>query len=173
MPENEQDIPVGAGTSGPADREPSSSLREALVGAWTLVSWVQTDVTTGEEFLPMGDSPVGFILYTHDGYMSAQLTTPDRANFADGDMNRGTPDEYIAAGKSYLAYSGPYRVDEARGAVEHGMAISLFPNWTGDRQLRIIDLDGDELRLNADGPIMYNGSWKNTTVTWRRAVNNI
>jgi hypothetical protein len=173
MRENEQNAPEGAGTSGPADREPLSSLREALVGSWTLVSWVQTDIMTGEEFRPMGDSPLGFLLYTHDGYMSAQLATPDRANFADGDMNGGTPDDYIAAGKSYLAYSGPYRVDEERRAVEHGMAISLFPNWTGDRQLRIAELDGDELRLNADSPIMYDGSLKNTTVTWRRAAATI
>jgi hypothetical protein len=166
MLDNERNIPADTVTSDP------TSLREELVGAWTLVSWVQTDITTGEEFLPMGDSPLGFILYTHDGYMSAQLATPDRAKFADGDMNRGTLEEYTVAGKSYLAYSGPYHVDEARRTVEHGMAISLFPNWTGDRQLRIVELDGDELRLNADGPIMYDGSLKDTTVTWRRAVTN-
>jgi hypothetical protein len=152
---------------------PHASLREALIGSWALVSWVQTDITTGEEALPIGPCPQGFLLYTDDGYMSAQLATPDRATFAGGDMNRGTPEEYIAAGKSYLAYSGPYRVDEARHAVEHGMAISLFPNWTGDRQLRIVELDGDELRLKADGPIMYDGSLKNTTVTWRRAAAGI
>jgi lipocalin-like protein len=149
---------------------PHASLREALTGAWALVSWVQTDIETGEEFLPIGPCPEGFLLYTDDGYMSAQLATPDRAEFADGDMNRGTPGEYIAAGKSYLAYSGPYHVDEERRTVKHGMAISLFPNWTGDRQLRIVELDGDELRLKADAPIMYDGRLKDTTVTWRRAA---
>lgn len=159
-----------AHTDGTGEGKQRSPLREALVGAWVLVSWVQTDLTTGEEYLPMGEFPQGFLLYTHDGYMSAQLTTSDRAGFADGDMNRGTPEEYIAAGKSYMAYSGPYRIDEERHGVEHGMAISLFPNWTGDRQLRIVELDGDELRLHADGPIMYDGSLKNTTVTWRRAT---
>jgi hypothetical protein len=150
-----------------------SSLREILVGSWTLVSCVETDVMTGEVFLPMGDAPQGFILYTPDGYMSAQLSSPDRANFADDDMYQGLADEYTAAGKSDLAYSGPYRVDDARRTVEHGMAISLFPNWTGDRQLRIVELDGDILRLNTDGPSMFNGSLKNATVTWRRAAPNL
>ena len=55
-------------------------------------------------------------------------------------MYRGTAEEYVAAGLSYLAYSGPYRVDEARRTVEHGMAASLF-----QRQLRIPELDGDIL----------------------------
>ena len=69
---------------------PVGSLREALIGAWQLVACVETDVETGEIFLPMGPHPEGFILYTPDGYMSAQLSSPDRADFAGGDMYRGT-----------------------------------------------------------------------------------
>jgi Lipocalin-like domain len=110
---------------------PAGSLREALVGAWQFVSCVETDAETGEIFLPMGPHPLGFILYTPDGYMSAQLSGTDRANFARDDMYGGTPEEYVAAGISYLAYSGPYRVDEASRTVEHGMDVSLFPNWQG------------------------------------------
>lgn len=166
------DTSAGTPARVSSDRQPSGSLREALVGSWTLVSWVQTDIETGEELLPVGESPVGYLLYTPDGYMSAQIATPDRDRFAAGDMNRGTPDEYMAAGRSYLAYSGPYYVDEARAAVEHGMTISLFPNWTGDRQLRLVDLDGDVLRLNAGNPITYNGRSVDTTVTWHRAAAN-
>jgi hypothetical protein len=30
-------------------------------------------------------------------------------------MYKGKPEEYVAAGLSYLAYSGPYYVDEAGG----------------------------------------------------------
>lgn len=172
MPKNAH-ATEGTTVFDPASREPTSSLREVLVGAWALVSCVETDVMTGEVFLPMGDAPRGFILYTPDGYMSAQLSSPDRANFADDDMYKGLADEYTAAGKSYLAYSGPYHVDEAQRTVEHGMAISLFPNWTGDRQLRIVELDGDILRLHTDGPSMFNGSLKNATVTWRRAAPNL
>jgi Lipocalin-like domain len=92
---------------------PVGSLRETLIGAWQLVACVETDVETGEIFLPMGPHPQGFILYTPDGYMSAQLSSPDRADFASGDMYRGTPEDYVAAGTSYLAYSGRYRVDDS------------------------------------------------------------
>jgi hypothetical protein len=151
---------------------PSASLRETLIGAWQLVSSVETDVETGDVFLPMGERPAGFLLYTPDGYMSAQLSSPDRAGFAGDDMYGGTAEEYVAAGRSYLAYSGPYRVDEARRTVEHGMAISLFPNWQGQRQLRIPELNGDILVLATEHPMLFAGSLKAARVTWRRAAPN-
>jgi hypothetical protein len=152
---------------------PVGSLREALIGAWQLVACVETDVETGEIFLPMGPHPAGFILYTPDGYMSAQLSGPDRADFASDDMYRGTPEDYLAAGTSYLAYSSPYRVDEARRTVGHGMAVSLFPNWQGQRQLRIPELDGDTLVLATDRPTLFAGSLKTARITWRRATPNL
>ena len=59
-----------------ANQEPHS-LRETLIGAWELVSCTEIDFETKEVYLPMGETPVGFILYTPDGYMSAQLSAPD------------------------------------------------------------------------------------------------
>jgi Lipocalin-like domain len=151
----------------------SSPLRSALVGAWRLVSCVETDVATGEEYRPMGDAPEGLILYTQDGYMSAQLSAAGRRGFASGDMYTGTPAEYVEAGASYLAYSGPYRVDEVKRIVEHEMFVSLFPNWKGQRQARIVKLDADELRLSPDQPHLFNGSLKSAEIVWRRATPNL
>lgn len=150
-----------------------SSLREALVGTWLLVACTETDIQTGEVFLPMGPAPRGLIIYTADGYMSAQLSAPGRHAFASGDMYDGTPAEYAAAGRSYLAYSGPYHVDEARRRLEHEMFVSLFPNWEGQRQVRIVRLTGDELRLSPDRPFPFNGSLKSALIVWRRAEPNV
>jgi hypothetical protein len=150
----------------------TSSLRDALVGAWRLVSCAETDVSTGEVFLPMGGQPQGFILYTPDSYMSAQLSASDRPDFASGDMYRGTPEDYAAAGISYLAYSGPYYVDEGRSTVEHEMAVSLFPKWKGQRQVRIAKLDGDQLVLSTDHSSLFAGSLKTAGITWHRAALN-
>jgi hypothetical protein len=79
------------------------SLREQLVGAWTLSSCVERDIKTGVESHPLGERPLGLILYTPDGYMSAQLQRPERPPFAEGDLLRATPEEYAAAGSSYVA----------------------------------------------------------------------
>jgi hypothetical protein len=72
-----------------------------------------------------------------------------------------------------LAYSGPYRIDEAHRTVEHGMAVSLFPNWQAQRQLRIPELDSDTLVLATDRPTLFAGSLKTARITWRRATPNL
>jgi len=151
----------------------SRPLRETLIGAWRLVSSVETDIKTGAVDRPLGDKPEGLILYTPDGYMSAQLSAADRPNFESGDMYKGKPEEYVAAGLSYLAYSGPYYVDEANRIVEHEMFVSLFPNWKGQRQARIVKLDEKELHLSPNRPLMFNGSLKMATIIWRRANPNV
>ena len=58
-------------------------LREQLVGAWALMSFVERDIETGVENHPFGEHPLGLILYTPDGYVSAQLQRPERPPFAD------------------------------------------------------------------------------------------
>jgi Lipocalin-like domain len=105
-----------------------TSLKEQLVGAWTLSSCVERDVETGLENHPFGEHPLGLILYTPDGYMSAQLQRPERPPFADGDLLHATQEEYAAAGSSYVAYSGRFFVDEGKKSLSHEMAVSFFPN---------------------------------------------
>ena len=58
-------------------------------------------------------------------------------------------------------------------AVEHGMAVSLFPNWQGQHQLRIPEFDGDTLVLATDRPTLFAGSLKTARITWRRATPNL
>ena len=149
-----------------------TSLREQLVGAWTLTSCVERDIEMGVEHHPFGERPLGLILYTPDGYMSAQLQRPERPPFAEGDLLRATPAEYAAAGSSYVAYSGRFFVDEGKKSLSHEMAVSFFPNWLGQRQVRLVDLNGDHLQLSTDKPQRINGVLKTVTMSWRRAKPN-
>lgn len=149
-----------------------NSLREQLVGAWALSSFVERDIETGVENHPFGKRPLGLILYTPDGYVSAQLQRPERPPFADGDILRATPEEYAAAGSSYIAYSGRFFVDEGKKSLSHEMAVSFFPNWLGQRQVRLVEVNGEYLRLSTDGPQRVNGALKTATLTWRRARPN-
>ena len=147
----------------------SPTLAQALVGAWLLESYVETDVETGEVRHPLGTSPLGIILYTPDGHMSAQLQARDRAPFADNDMYGGTPDEHVAAGRTYIAYSGRFTVDEATRTLSHEVAVSLFPNWRGQVQVRVAELDNGRLHLSTDGPQRVRGSSRTARLTWVRA----
>ena len=47
-----------------------------LVGAWKLVSYREIPVDGSSPFEPLGPQPMGIIMYTPDGYMSAQLSKP-------------------------------------------------------------------------------------------------
>jgi hypothetical protein len=147
-------------------------LREQLVGAWALTSFVERDVETGVERHPFGEDPLGLILYTPDGYVSAQLQPSERPPFADGDLLRATAEEYTAAGRSYVAYSGRFFVDERKKSLSHEMAVSFFPNWLGQRQVRLVEVNGERLQLSTDGPQRVNGALTTATLTWRRAEPN-
>jgi hypothetical protein len=56
--------------------------------------------------------------------------------------------------------------------LSHEMAVSFFPNWLGQRQVRLVELNGDHLRLSPDEPQRSNGAMKTVTVSWRRAQPN-
>ena len=97
------------------------------------------------------------------------MQRPERPPFADGDLLRATPEEYAAAGSSYVAYSGRFFVDEATKSLSHEMAVSFFPNWVGQRQVRLVELKDECLQLRTEGPQRINGVPKTVTLSWRRA----
>jgi Lipocalin-like domain len=147
----------------------SNTLRERLIGAWKLVSYEEKPVDGSAPFYPMSEKPMGIIMYTPDGFMSAQLMHPDRKNFASGDWFDGTDAEYKEEATTYIAYTGPFHVDEEKQTLAHTMFISLFPNWTGQTQPRVVKIEGDLLHLSTAAPIMSGGKKVNSYLTWKRA----
>ncbi|NEM99439.1 lipocalin-like domain-containing protein [Pontibacter burrus] len=146
----------------------ANTLRERLIGAWMLVSYIEKPVDSSDPFYPMSEKPMGIIMYTPDGYMSAQLMHPDRRSFASGDWFDGTDEEYKQEASTYIAYSGPFHVDEEKQSLTHSMFVSLFPNWTGQTQPRVVKIEGDLLHLSTATPIVSNGKEVNSFLTWRR-----
>lgn len=51
--------------------------------------------------LSNGERPMGVILYTSDGYMSAQLMRSNPGHFASADWFKATPEEYARAASTY------------------------------------------------------------------------
>jgi hypothetical protein len=144
--------------------EVSGSLRDALTGAWELVDVIERGDDDAVR-RPFGERPLGLILYTPDGYMSAQLM----------------PRETGAAGwETYFAYSGSYSVDEDAGTVTHSVVVSLRPDWIGTEQIRVATVQGDELELATASPSpsgMPDPLWAaaneplvRTIISWRRAA---
>lgn len=85
------------------------SIRSKLIGAWELVEYraiLESDPS--DIIYPMGRDCNGIIMYTPDGYMSAQLQIPGQPPFKVNDLNGGSTEELAEAGKNYLAYTGPF-----------------------------------------------------------------
>lgn len=78
-----------------------------LLGVWKLMNY--TDEQSGrEDTLPFGPDPQGFLIYTPDGFVSAQLMRRGRPAFHSSDWHHGTPEEYWASGSGYIAYCGRF-----------------------------------------------------------------
>lgn len=135
----------------------AESLRQSLIGAWRLVEYKVTPTNGGEPSYPMGKDAQGIIMYTPDGYMSAQLMTPGAPKFVVPDLSGGTKDELAESMKRYLAYSGRYNVsttEDGKPHLTHQMEVCSYPNWLGNVQQRVVKLEGEYLQLGTDGPIL-------------------
>jgi hypothetical protein len=135
------------------------SIRERLVGCWRLVEYRVTTAEGGEADHPLGTHPLGIILYTPDGYMSAQLARP--GPYEDDQK----PDAYE------IAYSGPYDVDEQTRTVAHHVQVSVIPRWLGTTQIRQVQFhEPDTLVLSALEQSSRDGvtTTTTTTITWSR-----
>jgi hypothetical protein len=126
-----------------------STLRDAVLGTWELVSFIARDTTTGQDRHPLGRAPRGLILYTADGHMSAQL--------ADSDMG------------DYVAYGGRFFTDEETSTLHHDVTMSMMPELLTQPQFRHASVDGDLLTLAATSTDDA-GVTTHSSLQWRRPV---
>lgn len=143
-------------------------LRKQLIGTWRLVSYVEKPLDGSEPNYPFGKTPKGLILYTPDGYMSAQLCSVNRPDCASEDRFNASAQELATQAGSYIAYSGPYFVDDDTNSLSHTMCLSLFPNWAGQTQPRTVQIDGDDLRLSTQIPFISGGKQVHSHLHWIR-----
>ena len=70
------------------------------------------------------------------------------------------------AAAGYLAYAGTY---EVRGeVVNHHVEVSLFPNWVGGVQQRLISWEDGDLVLRSIGTETRDGKTAVNRLQWRR-----
>ena len=142
------------------------SIADRIVGTWQLVEYSTTS-DSGNVDYPLGSEARGLIIYSADGYMSAQIMRAGRAEYRSRNVHSGETNERAEAAGGYLAYSGPYHVDEGNSAIWHEMAVSLYPNWLGENQKRNVRFDGDRLILSSD-PLVFRTTTLFPALVWRR-----
>lgn len=141
-------------------------ILEDLVGTWRLISF-ETRLSSGEVRYPMGQKPIGRIMYDKKGNMAVIASVSDRNPMTSPDKIRAEPQEKSAALDSFDAYFGTYSVNEVTNTVTHHLEGALFPNWSGTSQERFYSLFEDKLELKT-AQIPYGGETAIAVLLWQR-----
>ncbi len=90
---------------------------------------------------------------------------PARRPFVAGGLLSGSTAEKAGAAETYVSYCGRY---EFHGAtVIHHVELSLFPNWVGVAQERLVEISGDRLTLSTR-PLLLQGRKQTAHLIWER-----
>ena len=139
------------------------TLKEQLLGTWTIVSFDSFDASGAKVPNMEGRDLKGLLIFTDNGRFSIQLIT-DYPKLASNDRMKTTPAEDKAVAHGVLSYFGTYTVSEADKTVSYRIERSAFPNQITDAK-RVATLTGDELKL--DNATRTAGG--KTVQVWRRA----
>lgn len=112
-----------------------ASLREQLIGTWTLVS-VDNIAANGSRSYPYGESPQGLLMVDGHGNYAIQILRALRPKVASGDKNKCTPEENAALVQGSNSHFGKISLDETNRTVTFHIEHASFPNWEGTEQKR-------------------------------------
>ena len=139
------------------------SLKEQLVGTWTLVSsdQVRPDGTKLRQF---GSDPKGINVFDANGRFFVMIASADNLQIASiGSKTNSDEDGLIVES---IAYYGTYTVNEDVTVISLHLDASTFPNQDGTDQKRTItSLTADELKYSSPAAI----SGAQVHQVWKRA----
>jgi hypothetical protein len=139
------------------------SLKDQLVGTWTLLSWEQKkgDGTKIERY---GAAPKGIAFFDATGRYIITVMRSDRAKYASNTLWQGTPEENKETADGTITYFGTYSANEEDSSIAIHVEGSSFPNWNGTDQKRFVAIAGEQLTLT-----VRPSSGDVVDVIWKRA----
>src|ERR1700704_1619787 len=137
------------------------SLKDQLVGTWTLVS-AYNILPDGKRLEANGPNPKGIITFESSGRFSQQIIDPTIPKFASNNRQQASPEEFKRVAQGVIAYFGSYTVN-ADQTITVRIEYSSYPNMNGTDSKREVKLTGDELQIinrgAPSGGAAYN-AWK-------------
>jgi len=129
------------------------SLKDQLVGTWTLVSWEQMN-PDGSKLQRFGANPKGINVFDATGRVFVMYARPDLPKIASGNPSTPTPEEAKAIVGGAIGYFGTYTVNEADKSIVFRLEASSFPNLLlADQKRTVASLTADELKYGNPVPI--------------------
>jgi hypothetical protein len=128
-----------------------------------------------------GKAPVGLLIYTAEGWMSATITATEpefRPNLTFPYQPNDTDADWAAVGRHSIGYAGPLRLsnaipaNETNGQVFHGpLVVANVPTWVGQNQRRnytVVELGGESyLKIGSERGGGYTGT------LWWQKINKV
>ena len=142
-----------------------SEVRRRIVGTWKVVSSEVTLKDGSSRPHPiLGPNGKGFLMYSGDGYMSAELMNTDRPPWKD--KSHPTDEAKLSAFDGFFAYCGRYEINADQHYLVHLPEVSMTQGYIGTRQIRPYRFEGNRLiledRANGDSEIM---AWR---IVWKK-----
>ena len=127
------------------------SLKDQLVGTWTLLSWEQKkgDGTKLERY---GTDPTGIAFFDKGGRYIITVMRSDRAKYASNALWQGSPEENKETADGTITYFGTYSAKDGDNSIAIHVEGSSFPNWNGTDQKRFVAITGEQLTLTVSPP---------------------
>jgi hypothetical protein len=140
------------------------SLKEQLVGTWTLVSSDRLR-PDGSKLKQFGANPKGINVFDANGRFFLMVASADNSKIASRDPSMMTSEEDGLIVES-IAYYGTYTVNEEVNVISLHLDASTFPNQVGtDQKQAITSLTADELKYSSPAAI----SGVQVHQVWKRA----
>lgn len=142
---------------------------DKFIGTWKLISF-EARSDNSETLFPMGQRPVGRLIYDDKGNMSVLLANADPPPMSPDVSLKSfaSLEEKGQAFDSFEAYFGAYVVDETENVITHHIEGALFTNWTGSSQKRFYSFMGNRLELSTP-PIKHEDLCVVMLLLWERA----
>jgi hypothetical protein len=139
-----------------------------LVGTWKLVS-VTAQRADGETSEPYGHEPHGILVYGDDGRVVTVIVHSNLERFKSDSIAAASSAESSRAFRRTLAYFGRYEVDSEAGTVIHHIDTCTFPNWTGEDEVRQLEVENGRLVMSTPPLPSLGGHEAVFTLVWERA----
>ena len=147
---------------------PAGAAADELTGRWKLLAAEDLRADGSVARLPWGPRPVGAIV-VEGGACYIQIMSSDVPSFRSGATVR--EDMKATLLSSYIAYSGPCVVDEAKGTVTLKVEAAWRPDYVGTEQVRYFRFENGRLIFGpAQGSIQAGTERLTRRLTLERAA---
>jgi hypothetical protein len=137
-----------------------------FVGAWALQSFTEM-LSDGSSVEPMGRSPQGFLLYTEEGIVSAQLTGRTSGSAELSSREAGAIGGVPQNESPYIEYCGTFSVNLNLQEIVHVPLVAYDRSLVGKALRRKFHFNADRLTLTISTPEAIEGTTESRLV-WCR-----